>query len=414
MATNYWTGQGVAVAQAATATYSTYNFATTRTITINSVAISLADSGGTLTAALAAFATVLNASLHPYFSQIVWTSDATHIIGTARNPGAPFSFTGSDNNATCTNAYTVTTASAGPNDWTTAANWSLFAIPANGDTIIFKDSAISCSWGPTAVITPTLLRIDQTYTGLLGLSRNFSTASDGTATVTTAQEYRTQYCTISPTTISIGLNFSATAANGSGRIKIDTGATLCTITIYNSAAAPADIGQTAMQLKANVNTTAIYVRYAPGGVGIAAGPGETTTISSVTVSDTSTASQVYCGPGTTITTWTQNGGTNIISPAATITMITVNGGTLTVEGSSAITTLNVNGGTCVSNTTGTTTTATVNGAGNPATLDYTQSSQARTVTTLNHTKGTLKIDPSVVTLTNKVTPPQNKVTLTAA
>ncbi len=415
MATKYWLGTAPAVAQIATATFGVYDVATTRKITINGLTISAVDSGSTLTAALTALAVLLNASTHPYFSYITWSSNATQIIGTADVAGTPFTFVGavSGGTGTVTNAYTISTVSSGPNDWSTLANWSDGALPADTDTVIFKDSSISVAWGLALTsIEPTLLRIDKTYTGRIGLSRDFATTADGGSTVTTAAEYRAQYLTIGPTTLQIGQNFSASAASGSGRIKIDLGTDASTVVIYDTAAAPSEVGQTAVQLLANNNTTDIFVRSAPGGVGIAIGPGETTTIRTVSISDTSTASKVFCGPGTTLTTWSQNGGTNFISPAATVTTVTCNGGSLIIEGSSAITTVSCTGGTVISNTTGTITTATVNGTS--AIFDFLQSNQARTVTTFNGTKGTLKVDLSVVTLTNKVTPPSVRATITVS
>jgi len=65
-----------------------------------------------------------------------------------------------------------------------------------------------------------------------------------------------------------------------------------------------------------------------------------------------------------------------------------------------VTTINARGGTITSNSTGTITTLNIN---ETATVDFTKSAAARTVTTLKlNPDGTLKYDPNVVTLTNKV------------
>lgn len=412
MATRYWKGGGTAVAQVATATFATYDVATTRTITIGGVAISAADSGGTLTAALTALAALLNASTHPYFAAITWTSDATKIIGTADTAGVPFTFAGSVSGGTGTvsNAYTITTANAGPNDWTTVQNWSDQTLPVDGDTVIFKDSDISVAWGlDQSSIQPALLRIDQTYTGRIGLRRDqFARDADGTNLSTAYNEYRDQYLKIGPTTCEIGQSFTAQSASGSGRLKLNFGTDACTCVIFNTASAPTDQGQTAVQILADDNATDIFVRSAPGGLGVAIGPGETSTVRLISISDTSSASKVYAGPGTTLTTWAQKGGVNLMSPAATVTTTTVEGGTLTVEGSQVLTTLNVYGGTVYCNQTGTI--GTVNLDGTSAVLDFQQSNQPRTVTTLNAKRGSYRADGSVLTITT-LNDPSNKYTI---
>jgi hypothetical protein len=414
MSTIYWTGDAVAVAQVATATFATYDVTTTRSITIGDVEISAADSGGTLTTALAALAVLLNASTHPYFSSITWSSNATQIIGTSDVAGMPFTFIGavSGGTGTVSNAYNITTANAGPNDWTTVGNWSGGALPADGDTVIFKDSSINVCWGlAQSAIEPALLRIDKTYTGRIGLNRMFATTAAGASNSTTTLEYRDQYLQIGPVLCEIGQNFGAAQSSGSGRIKIDFGTDATTCTVFDTATAPSDTGQTAVQLLVNANTSDIFVRSAPGGVGIAIGPGEASVARLVSISDITTASKVLCGPGTTLTTWTQKGGTNFISPAATITTVTVEGGELTIEGASAITTMNVYGGTVYSNTTGTIGTLAINGQ--TAVADFQESTRTRTVTTLNLSRGALKADGAVLTVTT-FNDPANKYTVTAA
>lgn len=412
MGTLYWRGGGKAVAQVATATFATYDTSTTRTITIGGFGIGAADSGGTLTAALTALAALLNASTHPYFAAITWTSSATQIIGTADVAGVPFTFVGSVSGGTGTvsDAYTVTTANAGPNDWNTLVNWSTGALPVDGDTIIFKDNSINVAWGlDQNTIQPALLRIDQTYTGTIGLRRDqFALDIDGTNLQEGYEEYRDQYLKIMPVLCEIGQSFAANEANGSGRLKLDFHTDPCTCTIFNTADNPTDAGQTAVQILCNDAATDIFVRSAPGGVGVAIGPGETSTLRTISISDITSGSKVYAGPGTTLTTWSQKGGVNLMSPAATVTTTTVEGGTLTVEGTQVLTTLNCYGGTTYSNSTGTI--GTVNLDGSTAVLDFLQSNQARTVTALNHKKGTLNADGAVLTITT-LSDPSNRYSM---
>ena len=118
---------GAARAQTAHATFGTYDAATTRSITIavptradgtTAVTVAANDSGGTLTAALAALAVLLNASTDPAFAAITWTSSATQIIATNDLNGFPMVFSASVSGGTGTLAadYAVDTSSAGPGD----------------------------------------------------------------------------------------------------------------------------------------------------------------------------------------------------------------------------------------------------------------------------------------------------------
>lgn len=406
MATRYWTGATVTnVAQVATATFATYDTSTTRTITIGGVAISAADSGGTLTAALSALAVLLNASTHPYFSTITWTSNATQIIGTADTAGVPFVFAGSVSGGTGTlsNAYTVSTANASPHDWRTTTNWSGNTVPVNDDIVIFKDSDVSVYWGlDQSSVTPDLLVFEKSYTGKVGLDRTvFVTSADGDTTLTTVQEYRDTYLSIGPDVTRIGENYGFGSPAGSSRLMLNTGTTAnCVIDVFDTAQSSSETGRPAVRLKANHSGTSVFVRLAPGGVGIACDtPGETSTVSKVSVSDDTEASRVFVGGGTTITTYEQIGGDNVLSAAATITTVTVQGGILTIEGDFTITTENIYGGTVYDNHVKTggsaVTTMTING-GNQ---DGTGSRRARTWDTVNHTKGSLSTDGGVITIT---------------
>lgn len=404
MATRYWRGGAVAVAQVATATFATYDVATTRIITIGGYAVSAADSGGTLTAALSAFATVLNNSTHPYFTAITWSSNATQIIGTADQAGVPFTFAGSvsGGTGTCSNAYTVSTANAGPNVWGSAQNWSAATVPVSDDVVIFKDSSIPLLWDlDQAAIALDGLYIHQSYTGKIGLPQNaFTQSADGGTTVSTHWEYRTTHLTLDVTAadgpVEIGQNLSASAANGSQRIKLSIAAA-ANIRVYNTASSSAETGLPAVRLKLGSASSNVYVIKAPGGVGIAAEiPGDTSTVGAVQVSDTSTSSRVYVGSGTTITSFEQNGGDNVLQAAATVTLVEVNGGNLQLNGAWTATTLEVNGGKVNALDKVAVTTANLYGG----TTDTQQSNEARTWSTVNFYPGaTLKGDSAKLTIT---------------
>ena len=407
MATRYWLGtEATEVQQVANATFGTYDTATTRKITIGDKVISAVDSGGTLTAALSALATLLNASVHPYFAAITWTSNATQIIGTADTAGCPFVFTASvtGGTGTCSNAYTVATANQSAHDWNVAANWSGATVPVGGDTVIIKDTDVDILWNlDQSAVTLAALYIHQSFTGKIGLDRTvFPTSHDGETLDTTGPytEYRDCYLKISATIYQHGINLSPSSnLTGSPRCLINLGSNASTIEVFN-VGTPSEEGRPALRLLNVHASSLLYVRYAPGGVGLAVdAPGEVSTVSVVSISDTSDDSRVFAGPGCTITTWSQQGGTNILQAAATVTTVTVNGGTLQSEGDYTITTANCNGGTFYSNQIKTggnaITTANVRGG----TLNGLQSNQARTWATVNFFTGSVQRDGSVVTIT---------------
>ncbi len=421
MATTFWFGNAPAVAQVAAATFATYDATTTRTITIGGVAVSAVDSGGNLTAALAAFAVVLNAGLvsgvaHPYFKAITWTSNATQIIGTATTAGVPFVFAGSVSGGTGTvsNAYAVSTASAGPNDWSTAANWSGGAVPVNGDIVYLTNSAVHIAYGlAQSAVTLAELHSDQTFTGRVGLDyTNFATSVDAlTVSTTVRPEYRTTFLQISATLWIHGDSLGISAPSGSARFCIDLGANASTANIINTASSSADSGRPCVRILCNHASTVINVRSGTGGVGIAAEkPSDTSTLPTINCTDTSGQTKIITGYGINLTTFNTTGGNHILKSNNAITTVTCNGGTLRTEGTGATTTLNVNSGTVTANATGTITTVNCNGGQ----LTGFGSSNARTWTTVTMKPGaTLSYDPTVVTLTNKVTV-SGRTTLTAS
>lgn len=398
MAICVWQGNAATAAQVATATFATYDATTTRTITIGGVAVSRADSGGNLTAALTALASLLNASTQPYFAAITWSSDATHIIGTADTAGAPFVFAGSatGGTGTCSNAFAITTANSGPNDWSAAANWSSGTVPVNGDTVIINGAATSnIAWGlAQSAVTLAAMTVSKAYTGRVGLnSAQFTTDAAGTvASSTAAVEYRNIYLAISSTG-----NFTLGAVNdligtavGSGRIMLNVGSTASqVIDIQGTAQSATERNKPAVRILANHSSTLIYVRSAPGGVGVAmdVDGSETSTIGTIYVTDTSNASNVITGSGTTLTGINALGGTEVIQAAGTVSSIVMEGGAVTTEGDFGITTFTTFGGQHELNSVGTIGTLNLY-AGQ---VDFTKNAAARTVSALvlENSAGTL-------------------------
>jgi hypothetical protein len=145
----YW--GGATQAQTAHATFGVYDATTKRTITIavpkrgdgtTSVSVSANDSGGTLTAALAALAVLLNASTDPAFSAITWSSTATQIVATNKVNGLPmvFAATVAGGTGTLVADYTVDTSSAGP-------NVPILTTDTKGDFCPVRNASIPCVKG---------------------------------------------------------------------------------------------------------------------------------------------------------------------------------------------------------------------------------------------------------------------------
>ena len=419
MATKYWLGTAVGVAQVDTVQITADDAATTYEITINDVVVSVLGSGTGVNNTAAALQVALEASTNPYFTQITYTVTTDTITFTADNAGAPFIATSSVTGGAGTiGGVTNTTASAGPNDWSTANNFSDSIVPVSGDTVIIRDNAINIAYGlaQSAVILTELI-IDKTYTGKIGLDyRKFATSADGATVDATEEEYRTIYLEISATDLKIGQAFGSGSPTGSTRLMIDLGSNVSTIEIFGTANTSSETGRQAVRLL-NVNASStVFVRSAPGGIGIAAEiPGEVSTISKVSISDVGSSTRVQIGSGVTLTTFIQNEGDNVLEAAATITTVTVNAGSLQTEGDYTITTLNINDGivNCNHIKTGGDEITTLNMNG--GTIDSTQSNVARTWGIVNLKQGAiLIIDPAVITITTLNEPTTDKYTITVS
>ena len=412
MASKYWVGGAPAVAQVAQATVTGYDGGTTYKVAIGGVVVSVVgsvDANGTAVALVAA----LEASTHPYFQAVNWTAPGGGVVrGTAATAGCPFVFSTSVVGGAGTfGAYSVTTANAGPYSWDTAANWSDGVVPVNGDTVAFPSGAVNCLWGlDQSSVNLAVLRSLKAYTGYVGLNaQRFASNAAGTSYATwnglDVPEYRTHYLTLDYVTAGdLGDSNGPVTGDGSGRFKLScaSGSTASTIVIHDTASQAAETGLGAVRLLGNVNTMDVFVKKAPGGVGIAADvPGETTTIRKVSISDRTAASQVILGAGVAITTWEQSGGNNVLRAAATVTTATVSGGALRTEGDFTLTTANVSGGELKANHIKTAaaaiTTANVSGG----LLDGTGSAQPRTWTTVNRSsQGRVKVNSTYLTMTN--------------
>jgi hypothetical protein len=359
MATLYWRGDATAVAGVETGSVDTVSGTpsdSTYTVTIGGVAIDEVGDTDVATTATNLRAT-LNASTHPYFAAITWSGSAGDIIGTADTAGVPFiaALTVAGGTGTVTD-FVETTASAGPSDWSTGENWVNAAtgatgtIPASADDVVIENSTNSIVYGlDQNAVALDSLEIRLSFTGKIGMERRaFMTAADGLTADSTKAEYREDYLKIGAEVVDIGQAFGTGTQSGSTRIKIDNVDAAATTTTIHNTATTGDTPYPAVRLLVTHASSTLLVRRAPGGVGIGIDePGETSSLSSITVSDSTPSTRIVTGEGLTLTTWTQTGGSNLLRvvDAGTVTTVNVSGGSLVTQGDFTITTLNATGGT---------------------------------------------------------------------
>lgn len=385
MATVRWRGDAPAVAQVQSWTFAgtwessdiikvilggkTYSF-TAGSTTTNTVVANLVSAWN-----------LLSATTYPEFAELTASQSTATFKLTADTAGKPFTValhakesdgtTDGDaqtiegvNTAT---TGTATTASAGPNDWSTAANWSGGAVPVNGDDVYLEDSDVDILYGlDQSSVTPTTFNIAMSYSGKIGLPYTNEDSSSGSYI-----EYRERYLKIGAATVHAGRGDGA----GSQRINLNLGTTNATINIYNSAAPESGREKTILLLDTHASSVLNVYR---GSVGVALEAGHTSQFATQRigyVDSKASDSQVRNGPGVTLATLAMAGG--VVNVGHAVTTLTQDDGTLTLEGSGAIGTLVVNAGTCYYNTTGTLTTGTVSGTG---AIDFSQDLRAKTVT----------------------------------
>lgn len=400
MANVIWKGGAPAVAQVTTCTVGgTVEADDIFKITIGTKTLSVAagsTAAATVATTIAAAFNALSSTDYPEFAEItaLATSGGAFTL-TSDTAGVPFTVTlatteangSAADNQTFTQA--ATTANSGPNDWSTAANWSGGAVPVNSDDVYFEDSTIDCFYGmDQSAVTVTSLTIRNTFTGTIGLPR---TNENGYV------EYRDTYLKIGATTITIGQG----SGDGSGRIKINAGSVQAALNVHNSGTA-LDDGVPSILFLGTHASNAITV--SGGSVGVAFYAGEVSTVSSlkVSVTDGLDMSEVVCGLGVTLgTVVNYNGSITCDTTTAAITSLTQYGGQLIIDGkANAVTALTIYGGTAYYNTAGTCTLAVVGASG---TLDFRRDMRAKTVTQLNCYDGASVYDTAgVLTLTNGI------------
>lgn len=318
-----------------------------------------------------------NASTKPHIAAITAANPSSGVVTlTADTAGVPFSVALADSDDG-THTQSTTTANVGNNDYGTARNWGLDAVPSSTNDVLFDvaqsnvDVLYSLNQSAVAIAD---------FRVFSGCSSKFGLFDNGVG----------HYLRIDPDL------FRYEGHGGLGMFDIGSANIDAYIAATGTAATS---GRHCIYFKgSNVATLTID----KGNVGIAALDGDTATVATIKtgyIATQATDVALTIGSGVTLTTLDMGGGT-CTQRCASTTSTCGYGSTLTTTGSGAITTLNVYG-TCYSNSTGTITTANVFSG---ATLDLTKSKISRTITTLNVYPGATVLLGSWITLTNKVAP----------
>jgi len=379
MASNRWQGGAKKVAQINRVTPTAVN-SETYTITINLKTITYtADASATVAEITAGLTTAFNASTEPEFAEITATDSTTYVTLTADVAGDPFTNTSSASGA-ATLVTAINTASTGPEDWSTAANWSLNAVPVVTDDVYLDKSDWDIKYGLSqAGATLTSLTIGPAFTKKIGLP-------DINADGTTYAEYRTKELTIDATTVNID--------SPSSMIRINAGTVQTILNVQQTGSAPVT-GQQAVMWRGTHASNVVNIT--AGQVGVAVDGETTAVIATLRLGDRDGAGAEVWLRNVTLTTVEMQSGTVHLETGGTT--LTVNSGTCELMLGNW-TTINARGGEIRYLGVGTITTLNCSGG---SVVDFSRDQRARTVTTCQAYEGATIIDPyRTVTWSNGV------------
>lgn len=362
MATIRWKGKAVTTAKTMTVQITGGDATTTYKLTLNGKVVSYTGNATVATIATG-LAAAWEASTEPEFSEIAASAATDTVTLTMNTAGVEFTATSSVSGGAGTiGAATVATANSGPNDATVTTNWD-GDTPNGSDDVYLDNSEISLKYNldQSAAGTQTLLQIDASFTGDVGLPEN---NQDGTSYL----EYREQYYKINATSVIVGRG----PGQGSGRIKINGGSVQSAV-LVESTGTGSDQDIEALLWKGTHASNTLTVK-GNSQVGVAVYSGEAATIATLTVDG---QAQVRIGAGVTLGTVVVYGGTVVIN-CAVATSITMYGGDVTINGTGACASAVVYGGALHYNTTGTLGGAPI--VGETGQIDFSGDPRAKTVT----------------------------------
>jgi hypothetical protein len=391
MATTRWLGGATPVAQVDTFTVGgILEIGDKFKVTINGKTVSTSCTTTNTTTTATEIATALEASTHPEFEEVAWTSSGAVVYGTASSAGKPFTATatttesndGAADDQTFTRAASV--ANSGPNCWDTASNWSGGSVPGADDVIIDVPVDILYGLDQNGVTLTSLTILPSFGSAKLGLPQHTGEY----------YEYREQYLKANCTTCNVDCN--------SGRIKLNFQAAQTTLNVFGTGQG-VESGLEALLWKGTHASNVLNIR--GGSVGVGVFGGDVATIATLRVGyDNGQASDAVVrlgGQGSTITltTITKTGGSLVFGN--NVTTFNQYGGETEILGTATITTLNGYGGKFRHHSSGTLTNCNLF---DRVWLDFSGDPRTKTVTTTDlYSKDVQITDPDkVATWTNGI------------
>lgn len=309
----------------------TFGVDTTASIAYNASAATVESALNAIGTIGAGGVSVLGGDGGPY--RVKWTTNATKALMTATSSltlSVSPAFTRTD-----------TVAGTGPHHYDNVSNWSTGALPADNDTIVFKDGGVSCLYNLSqSSTTPGQVDIYKSFTGSIGLPEN---REDG------SRETLTRYLRlgvaadgISVTTVNIGLGEEGTG-EGPSAVRLNFGDQPINLFVRYSTFG------TLNRCISVIGTAATNKAYiTQGDVAFGLYPDDAVTLSELHLLPASVESdslRVTTGDGSTVTTLIQQGGVlELAKPATTMTIL---GGQCTVSGTGKPNTLEIASSTCV-------------------------------------------------------------------
>jgi hypothetical protein len=243
----------------------------------------------------------------------------------ANTPGVPITITASETSTSGTLTPATAQTATGKHFWDNAKNWDTGTVPANDDTVVFRDSDVSVKYGlPNASLEVTLLQY-MTYTGEIGLP-----PTNVTNTAKPYPEYRQRYVRLDDagTGTNIAHRFGIGAGNGSPLINVRHTTVKISPVVYNTGTPlPSRLGTHALNLCATTNTSTINI--AGGSVDFSSQDGQTSAWAVTT--QTGGNSRCLTGIHTSSANVHLSGGMLLLGQSGNIASINLGGGTLRME-----------------------------------------------------------------------------------
>jgi len=272
---------------------------------------------------------------YPWIAGITATDVSPYLKLEADVAGVLFIVTLNDPGAAATFTLTTPTPSAGPNHVDDDTNWSLGHKPTTSEEIVVADTSVDLLWGldQLAAVEISSFVQKKTHAGKIGL--DYATFNGNG----NAKEYRPCYLQLLFKTgdeqrCELGQHFGAGNPSGSRRTMIDVQDQACTVTIHSTASTSFETGRPACRLLCDCVGTAIEVRGAPAGFGVACDkPGETSKFEEMSISVPSQAHRVFVSEGCDWVLIEQTDGYSVVScSVATAESLIVDGGVVQTEG----------------------------------------------------------------------------------